>query len=783
MRATFAFLTVVLGWAVAAQAELKPAAHPFMLWTKDEAAAIKKRIDGGEPWVKASLEKSLKEKNAFTNLFRYAVMGDEKAGEEERKFLLSFIGAPVNSRRWSTNYLSALRYDVLYDTLTPEQREKLRETFKAHIQHELDNPYRNTQTSWLPNMQMPRIMSANIMAVALQDEKLIDAAWQMPSSFKFYMDDYLADGGLYFEEFAKMTSLIGEFQIYADGLERLGLNEKGWGYKGKGGATLRNYVESYLWIGYPRTELPGGMPRYERVAMGDARGHALGVFQHANVGGAFPPAVGEDGKPFFNMSRKVGAWELWYAANMNGRDHRDNKVTKLQFPQWFERMHVREPDGPWGYFLAQMREPGEKEYVPTIFWGATPIDAAKVTAPAAPSRIFNERGFAMLRMEESAKYWESPAPAVALQFAQLYVHYTADCFSILGYHQFNRPVYLNRCISAGYNGGPWDFHVRGHAGVVVDGLQAQPVGVVATRHNFAPEMKYVHVNSTVIRGLKGAGEVRSSDQPKTAAGEIYPGVTMARSLVLTGEYLADVFTLKSETPRSYHWLVHAPGVLVGGNKEGFKPTEDLNKTLLNVPELPPAKQWVLEGLKRDVEVTLRQDCVLEDVSKSQLGKAWYDRQLGVKLFVVGAEEGTRVFAFETPTHYKPGAPRSPKAGEEPKQPETGGISVALERVAARTTFVVVHEPYEKNAPRIEASRQVWQEGEAHGLEVTGPGYVDYVFVDNAVEPKPIRVRHRDMVFTFTGQVYIRRSGETVTVRGEVGEATWPEGKKVVVNGK
>ena len=62
-----------------------------------------------------------------------------------------------------------------------------------------------------------------------------------------------------------------------------------------------------------------------------------------------------------------------------------------------------------------------------------------VSPPPASSYVARERGFALLRAEESPAYWESPAPAVAFQLATYYVHYAHDAFSLLGFHAFNRP--------------------------------------------------------------------------------------------------------------------------------------------------------------------------------------------------------------------------------------------------------------------------------------------------------------------------------------------------------
>ena len=71
-----------------------------------------------------------------------------------------------------------------------------------------------------------------------------------------------------------------------------------------------------------------------------------------------------------------------------------------------------------------------------------------------------------------------------------YVHYAHDCFSLLGFHGKNRPLYMrswgggkntprNHNIASdgkGYIGGhPWYDTVRGHHGVTVDNLKPRPV--------------------------------------------------------------------------------------------------------------------------------------------------------------------------------------------------------------------------------------------------------------------------------------------------------------------
>src|SRR5205814_1106482 len=56
----------------------RAAEHPYLLWTKQEAAEARERIET-EPWAKQRYEQMLAEKGLgqpFRNLFRYQVMGD-----------------------------------------------------------------------------------------------------------------------------------------------------------------------------------------------------------------------------------------------------------------------------------------------------------------------------------------------------------------------------------------------------------------------------------------------------------------------------------------------------------------------------------------------------------------------------------------------------------------------------------------------------------------------------------------------------------------------------------
>ncbi|GAG49208.1 unnamed protein product, partial [marine sediment metagenome] len=147
-----------------------------------------------------------------------------------------------------------------------------------------------------------------------------------------------------------------------------------------------------------------------------------------------------------------------------------DKTDKMQPRLWFEFAHAKWPESGFDYFLAQMRRPHEDVYNPTLFFGLDPIDPAEAAPPPAPSGVWPERGFVMLRADESRAYWESPAPAVAMRLATPYAHSVNDSFVLAGYYALNRPIYINRHAGHGYASG-WTRSVQSHCGVSVDGAE------------------------------------------------------------------------------------------------------------------------------------------------------------------------------------------------------------------------------------------------------------------------------------------------------------------------
>lgn len=718
--------------------------HPYCLWTREEASQIRKRLQT-DPIAKKQYQRTVQriaERHkldglcltpAFMDLFNFLVLDDKEAGERQKKALLGFIGlAPEPMRiaftldeenhRWviggrshndrhhgrDRQELNALRYDILYHELTPQQRRAVEDTMRLYIEFHLAGAkpwhpdFRYDRTSWLPNMHWPRPIATHFLAAALGDEALIKAMFHSAGGFKWFMDEYLGDGRFYMEESCKYECIMNTMLWYCEAVERLGLGRYGYGYVGANGGSARNYVEMFPRVGLPRIETPGGRPQYPMVNMGDSGDSCI-------VRGC-PP-----GQRPHEVGRRL----------MN-----------------FEMYHRRFPKARFDYFLAQMRAPGEDVYLPSPYFGLAPIDPRQVEPPpAAPSYASRGRGFALLRAQEGPAYWASPRPAVALQFGMYYVHYVHDCFSILQYVAHNRMIYrrTGKLNARGYTAGDaFRDHVRGHCGVVVDGLQAQPVddGNAGTpnhrvRERFAKPVKFVSVR----------------------AQHIYPDVDQERALFLTDEYLFDVFWLKgigaaARKKRVYDWQVLT-----------FGETEGTDTSPWVVLEKFPDKARAGKPYLEDIRVL---DAGARPWTAAALFAPGKAASHGVRVSMLGAKD-TLVLSSMTPEDTGYGG--SDKAQR--------GRSILATRTAPATVFAALHEPFDKGSrsARVTRYERIQETDEGIGVRIVGgPGSgVDdrilYRYGANAASP--VTLADDKESYTFADHVYLRITGEAVNAVGSL----------------
>ena len=767
------------GSAACAAERLVKVDHPFLLWTRKDLAALRTKVRA-EPWAREAYARLVASRERYGdemgNLFRYAVMGDKAAGEVERTRLLSLLRAP--HPLGASMEFRVLAYDILHDELTAEQRAALEKELREYIRYaikpggtydtSLYNNERNyarydgengryTRTNWLPNIIFPWKISANLMAAALRDEKLVRDTWAVHGSIQWYLDEYLGDSGFYSEEFSKMGSTPGALLMYCTAARNLGLDQLGFGYRGKGGATMRGHVESVLHITFPRIDLGTRRPRYPRVSAGDVR--PWFPFEHATVDGYF--ANGRGGNELWRAHGAWGGTTRGRSAQWDG----GGKTEKMQTRLWFEWGHKLWPDAGFDYFLAQMRAPDEEVYTPTLYFGIDPIDPRKARPPPAPSGVYPDRGLVMLRAEEGPAYWESPAPAVCLRLTAEYAHHVNDQLALCGYYALNRPLYMNPKSDPGY-AFYFSRSVRSHCSVMVDGhikkddwgrtgsIEPRFTDDCATRHAFAPEVKFVAART----------EKR------------YPGIDETRALMLTRQYLLDVFSCSDEEPHSYVWVLHTFGRPAPDTPGEWRPSKDLAEL---VKDLTGERSLKTGG--QGWAVTIRQVRPEAEPKDTPLTQQWWSRKIGVRLRMLGQPD-TTAYITATPR------PRSPRPGRLSEVALVDGVTVLAARRASSAAFVALHEPFEGDS-RIQRFERIAQTPIALAVRVTGEpgsGVDDRLLLRiGDAHDQPVTLEGGGERFVFADFAFVRIAGDTVLARGGLRAMTLRVGGrklKLLVNG-
>jgi len=732
--------------------------HPFILWTRDEAAATRRTVER-EDWAERAYAAAQGERHrgdSLFALFRFSVMGDREAGEAEKKVLLDSTRGKASGK-----YITALRYDCLYPLLSAGERRQVERSFREYVEMGMtsmkDRHY--NRFNWLPNLGYPWYISAHLMAASMRDRELMREIFEGPNGLKWYLDEYLSDSGFYNEEFGKMYNTPDGILLWCRACKRLGMDEMGFGYRGRQGATVRGHIESVLRIGMPRVDLGTSRPHYPRMSMGDAKG-ARGFpaygFQHYNVAGWLTHREG--GRPYDRWS--LGEW------------------------CWFELAHQEWPDAGFDYFLAARRAPDEDRYYPSLLFGLEPIDPKKTSPPSAPSGVYPGRGIVVLRAEEGPEYWKSPAPAVGMRLATPYAHHVQDCFSLTGFYAFNRPIYVNRKHASNYSGVDPGFSnsARSHSTVIVDFAEPKTIGEVPVRHRFEGPFKYVEA---------------------TAEG-IYDGVKQSRALVLTDDYLFDAFRLESDRPRHYQWHLHAVGHVFPQKPGGWTASRDLVGSQFdcgNERSLATDNDWSVEIVQSSGGANRR---------FSGLGDRWFEQRIGSRVTMLAAPQTTAYHArapvvWESPGQWR-GRDRFCHGEDEP-----AAALVSAVRKCGKTTFIAVHEPFRDELPqraraekggkathrRIYVHRMPGPDDDTFCVSVSvldydadGDSdrvYEDYIMRRYGADPKEhVTVGRGGVQFRFGEFAFIRETTTKIDAYGELsGIKTFEhvDGRKLVLNGR
>ena len=360
----------------------------------------------------------------------------------------------------------------------------------------------------------------------------------------------------------------------------------------------------------------------------------------------------------------------------------------LNLHQELAEAYAASGDPRYGAFLAMV--PG---YAPDLV-GRRPLPA-NAALPAAPSRLWPRHGLAMLRSDESPAYWTSGrAIAVTQLLSQGYGHDHRDKLAItlhgagrLLYPDYNAVQYENPAIG-------WTRNTVAHNTLVVDEGETQNAPPTGIRHEFTPDVKFL----------------------ATSASGVFEGVDQTRVLVLTGEYLLDLFHATSPIPHTYDYLLHSFGVPRPADPGRYLPSDALVRRywLLREPRaMTTGSGWSLDFVLDEAVARRR---VAHDERRraerkkppqpARYGPDWFAHTAAVRV-TMAAEPDTLV------THGL----------------AVDDLSMLVARRAGRrdTVFVATHEPFANaDRPRITRVTTLARSADAIVVRIDAAGFTDYV---------------------------------------------------------
>ena len=383
---------------------------------------------------------------------------------------------------------------------------------------------------------------------------------------------------------------------------------------------------------------------------------------------------------------------------------------------------------------------------------------AEIQLPPAPSKIWPTYGLAMLRSDESPNYWTSgKAIAVFQIMSKGYGHDHRDKFSIslhgggrLLYPDYNALQYENPSIG-------WTRNSVAHNTLIIDEGETQDADLTALRHEFSPEVKFL----------------------VSSANGVFEGVEQTRALLLTKEYLLDVFHASSLVPHTYDYVLHSFGRIETKKPDPFEPTKALMK-----------RYWLVDdqkGMMTNEAWTL--DFIIEEKPGSRggsYGGEWYEHRVKLRLSMAG----------EPQTLVVQGAWGNELAKLVAEQQKGATLDQLASVVARRTDqrtalFVACHEPYQgDDQPQVTRVVSLGRTKDTALIRIDAKDFTDYAAV--ALGPQPEGAEHtfatpgeRSPFFAFKNYGYARITNDgAVTLRGDWTGLRLPEARgPIISNGK
>jgi hypothetical protein len=193
-------------------------------------------------------------------------------------------------------------------------------------------------------------------------------------------------------------------------------------------------------------------------------------------------------------------------------------------------------------------------------------------------------------------------------------------------------------------------------------------------------------------------------------------VDQTRALLLTREYLLDIFQAASKTPHCYDYLLHSFGRARPQQPDLYTPSDALKR-----------RYWLLDNVQaRSTDQPWSMDFVVKDeqgARKGNYGQEWYDHTAAVRVTMAG-EAGTLT------SHGIWGEELAALVAKNHKDGVMDRLNTLVVRRATRETiFVVLHEPYAPPAePRVTRITKLGRTKDALAVRIEAPDFTDYTAV-------------------------------------------------------
>jgi len=695
--------------------------HPGLLLNQEEIAQLKTKIRDCE-WASHLFEKAkaMAEKGSVREMaIYYAITGEERYSDSVRQRLVS--NAQYSLPRyeqldlknqpeygaWSEWGTWAWAYDLTYDTFLKEEHQLVQRWLRVGCKTVIEGERLWTTT---PNLVFGKHFNVGLVGYCLGDEELIEWALNDPG------EHGPERGGFYqvLDTMIKDTHFWGETPIYAlhyDLHGMLALAEAALHYDGtdlynyvskKSGASIKSIIDGYLRLGYPLEQTGIGKGSIRMATYGD------GSTSYTPSGALLETFLVNSVDPSPSVPVLAGELEIAYK-------------------------RYKAPEYAWILSL----NPNRDTYVNygRAAWGYTALTHGvslpeELPPPKAPSGIYPSQGFAFLRSDESPDYWTSGAISALIMQGKSIGHGHNDYYSLI-FHGKGRllypdlnviqyePTYLN-----------WTREGIAHNTLLVDHQSPQP-GPFKTKHDFNNDVKFFSITGTAFKG-----------------------VAQTRNLLLTKEYLLDVFYAFDihGNERTFDWVLHGLGQLYPGNPAAYRATD----------ALVPFYWWIDNEMGREVNATWQMDWIQRTAGVTEglqsFGEEWFEQENGVRMTMLGSK-GNQVFYGDGPITDGPPYHRIDGA------PEGSAPMVVARRKATSTSFSAVHEPY-KGKPQIQEVQRLAEIEKAIAIRLKAESFTDYVLVAFDDEEHTL-VSDDDEVFTFSDYGYLRFSEGQVVAQGKL----------------